>query len=100
LNTIWESPSVEAKGVRSIIQMAKERLFSFALVLAVGFLLLVSLVVNAWIAAFGAFSERLLPIPEFFLHAVNVLVSFIVITGLFAAIYKVMPDACVFRRCE
>jgi membrane protein len=98
LNTIWESPSVEAKGVRSIIQMAKERLFSFALVLAVGFLLLVSLVVNAWIAALGAFSERLLPIPEFFLHAVNVLVSFIVITGLFAAIYKVMPDARIEWR--
>lgn len=98
LNTIWEIPSVEAKGIRSIIQLAKERLFSFALVLAIGFLLLVSLVVNAWIAALGTFSARFLPIPEVYPHAANVLLSFILITGLFAAIYKVMPDARIEWR--
>ena len=78
--------------------MFKERLFSFALVLAIGFLLLVSLVVNAWIAALGTFSSQWLPLPEALLHAANSLVSFVVITGLFAAIYKIMPDARIEWR--
>jgi hypothetical protein len=46
----------------------RERLFSFALVLAIGFLLQVALMVNAAIAAVGAFSAPFLPIPEVFLH--------------------------------
>ena len=98
LNTIWEIPAPETTGVRSIIQMLKQRLFSFALVLSIGFLLLVSLVVNAGIAALGTFSARWLPIPEVFLHVGNVVVSFIVITALFAAIYKVMPEARIEWR--
>ena len=98
LNTIWEIPAPATIGVRSIIQMLKERLFSFALVLAIGFLLLVSLVVNAWIAALGAFSSQWLPLPEALLQVANSLVSFVVITGLFAAIYKVMPDARIEWR--
>ena len=98
LNTIWETPTPATSGVRSIIQMLKERLFSFALVLAIGFLLLVSLVVNAWIAALGAFSSQWLPLPEALLQAADSLVSFLVITGLFAAIYKIMPDARIEWR--
>jgi membrane protein len=61
LNTIWEIPAPTTSGVRSIIQMLKERLLSFGLVLAIGFLLLVSLVVNVWIAALGTFSSQWLP---------------------------------------
>jgi membrane protein len=98
LNTIWELSPTQTAGLGSIVQMLKERLFSFALVLAIGFLLLVSLVVNAWIAALGTFSARFLPMPEVFLHGVNTLVSFLVITGLFAAIYKIMPDVRIEWR--
>lgn len=98
LNTIWETPAPATSGVLSIIQMLKERLFSFALVLAIGFLLLVSLVVNAWIAALGAFSSHWLPLPEALLQAANSLVSFLVITVLFAAIYKIMPDVRIEWR--
>ena len=79
--------------------MLKERLFSFALVLAIGFLLLVSLVVNAWIAALGAFSSRWLPFARSLCSKWRTRsVSFVVITGLFAAIYKVMPDARIEWR--
>src|SRR5579872_2509928 len=93
LNTIWEIPQRERPMLRSLIQIVKERLFSFALVLAIGFLLLVSLLVNAWIAAAGAYFSELLPMPEPVLEVLSVVVSFAVITGLFAAIYKVLPDA-------
>jgi membrane protein len=98
LNTIWEIPPEQTTGFRTIMQMARERLFSFALVLAVGFLLLVSLVMNAAIAALGTFSARFLPIPEVFLHLLNALFSFVAITALFAAIYKVVPETKIQWR--
>lgn len=93
LNTIWEVPTRECKGkMQKLMSFVKERLFSFALVLAVGFLLLVSLMVNVWISALGEYSASILPAHESILHLLNALVSFVIITGLFAAIYKVMPD--------
>ena len=92
LNTIWEIPPAQTTGFRTLMQMARERLFSFALVLAIGFILLVSLVMNAAIAALGAFSARFLPMPEVLLHLLNAVFSFVVITALFAAIYKVVPE--------
>src|SRR5262249_678496 len=61
-------------------------------------LLLVSLVISAWLAALGTFSSHILPVPEALLHGANAFVSFLVITGLFAAIYKIMPDARIEWR--
>jgi membrane protein len=93
LNTIWEVPSSNLTGIKSwITSYIKERLFSFATLLSVGFLLVVSLAVSAWISALGAVSASVLPSLEVLLQLVNALVSFAVITGLFAAIYKIMPD--------
>jgi membrane protein len=93
LNTIWEVTPQTRKGLQNLIDLAKERLFSFGLVLSVGFLLLVSLAVSAWISALGALSAAILPASAAALHIINVVVSFLIITGLFAAIYKVIPDA-------
>jgi membrane protein len=62
------------------------------LILGVGFLLLVSLVLNACLAAVGKFFGGFLPAPEGLLQAATSLISFLVITGLFAAIYKLVPD--------
>jgi membrane protein len=76
----------------------KERLFSFAIVLSIGFLLVVSLAVSAWIAALGSLSATVLPGREIVLHILNTVVSFIIVTGLFAAIYKVMPDVRIEWR--
>ncbi len=92
LNYIWEVPQPETSGFGVVTSFVKERLFSFAMVLAVGFLLIVSLVISTWIAAFAAFSASIVPGEEILLHIVNTVFSFIVITVLFAAVYKVMPD--------
>lgn len=98
LNTIWEVPPVQRTGLQNLTDLIKERMFSFALVLAIGFLLLVSLAINAWISAVGAFSAQSFPLSVGVLHVANTIVSFIVITGLFAAIYRIMPDARIEWR--
>ncbi len=98
LNTIWEAPVVEAAGLKNILRMVKERLFSFGLVLAIGFLLLVSLAVSAWLAAWGKYSAGIIPMPEPVLHILNSVLSFLIVTGLFAAIYKVLPEVHIEWR--
>jgi membrane protein len=93
LNTIWHvAPDPRNTGFASIFRLAKERFYSFGLILGVGFLLLVSLVLNAWIAAMGSFFGSFLPTPELLLHIATFFFSFFVITFLFAAIYKLLPD--------
>jgi len=92
LNTIWDVPPVQTAGLRSIVHMLRVRLLSFALVLAIGFLLMVSLAVNAGIAALGTLFNGVLPVSEAVLNMVNAALSFVTITALFGAIYKVVPD--------
>lgn len=91
LNTIWEVPPKAESRLRSLVTIAKERIVSFALVLAVGFLMLVSLLVNASIAAAGTFFARFLPAPEFLLQSADLVLSLVITTTLFAAIYKTLP---------
>ena len=98
LNTIWEVPTRALAGWSKITGFIKQRLFSFAIVLAIGFLLVVSLVVSAWVAAIGALSSSILPAQETVLDLLNALLSFVVITGLFAAIYKLLPDVRIEWR--
>jgi membrane protein len=99
LNTIWEVPPATRTGLQNnLVDLAKERMFSFALVLAIGFLLLVSLAINACISALGAFSANAFPLSPGILQIANTLLSLIVITGLFAAIYRIMPDARIEWR--
>ena len=92
LNTIWEAPERHRPGMQMIAYLIRERLMTFGLVLSIGFLLIVSLAVNAWIAALGTFSAEYLKGFEGLLQVANSLVSFVVITGLFAAIYKILPE--------
>jgi membrane protein len=70
----------------------RERIVSFALVLAIGFLLLVSLAINTWISIVGRVSSSAFPGGEAIWHGFSFLVSMAIAAGLFAAIYKVMPD--------
>jgi membrane protein len=90
LNTIW---GVKAKPNRGILAMAKERLFSFSLVVGVAFVLLVSLIVSAVLSGMGRFMEDALPGGAVVWQGVNIVVSLAVVTVLFAMIYKVVPDA-------
>ena len=93
LNTIWRVPAPEAgSGFQSILRFMKERFYSFGLILGVGFLLMVSLILNAAIAALGSYFGSILPTSETLLHIFVFLTSFVVVTFLFAAIYKLLPD--------
>jgi membrane protein len=90
LNTVW---GVEPKEGRGIWGYIKDNLLSVVTVLGTGFLLLVSLIISAALSALGKWFNNLLPLPETVLQGLNVLLSFLVITGLFALIFKVLPDA-------
>jgi membrane protein len=89
LNTIW---GVVPKPSRGPWNFCKDRLLSVAMVLGVGFLLLVSLVLNAALAALGTFTSGLLPEQRLLLGCLNFVISLGVITLLFAMIFKVLPD--------
>ena len=97
LNRIWKVEESSHGSAGMLWLFVKERLLSLAMVLAVGFLLLVSLVISAAVAAIG---EALGGVsnPGIVLEALNVLVSLIVVTVLFATIFKVLPDAPVAWR--
>ncbi len=91
LDQIW---GVEAKPRRNVIwSFVKERLLSLAMVLGVGFLLLVSLVVNAGLSAWSGWASSAGP-DDFplLMQLLNTVVSFAVITLLFAMIFKFLPD--------
>lgn len=90
LNQIWD---VKAKPKNGIWFMIRERLLSFTMVLSLGFLLLVTLVVNAVVAVVGNFVASLLPeIGEVAIHVFNAVLSIGISTLLFAAIFKGLPD--------
>jgi membrane protein len=95
LNLVWGVKPASAGGLKGIIQY---RFFSFAMVLGIGFLLLVSLVLSAAIAAAEQFFGQYLPIPGAILQVVNLLVSFASVTILFALLYKVVPDTRIEWR--
>ena len=83
MNTIWDVPlPLDRSNVATIVRLIRDRFYSFATVLGIGFLLLVSLVLNAGIAAMG------IAVPR----AATFVMSFLVITVLFAALYKIVPD--------
>ena len=90
LNGIWRvKPKEDTKWWKALVI---QRLISFGLVIAVGFLLLVSLVVSAGLAALNRYMGAILPSLTEVWAAINMLVSLGVITLLFALIYRVLPD--------
>lgn len=95
LNTVW---GVEPKEGRGLLGFVKDRFLSFVAVLGTGFLLLVSLVLSTALSAIGKWFGGLLPVPEFVLQIFNLLLSFVVIAGLFALIFKMLPDAHIAWR--
>src|SRR5689334_3631415 len=95
LNTVWGIAPKEGRGIWGFV---KDNLLSFATVVGTAFLLLVSLVVSTGLAAAGKWFGNLLPLPEFVLQACNLLFSLVVITALFALIFKVLPDAQIRWR--
>jgi membrane protein len=92
LNTIWDvDPSSTGKRNTGVVYQIQNRFLSFGMVLVVGFLLLVSLVINAVITAMSTYVVNLVPGYEFLLSLVNLVISLLVITALFAMLYKFLP---------
>jgi len=95
LDTIWE---VAPRSGRGLMGMIRDRLFSFAMVMGVAFLLLVSLLVSAALAAVGGFLSGALPGGEVAWQVLNFVISFAVVAGLFALTFKTVPHARVAWR--
>jgi membrane protein len=92
LNKIWD---VKPESVGGIWRALKQRFFSFGMVLAVGFMLLVSLMISAALAAFIEYFGGVLPLPGFVLHLVDLIISLGTISGLFALIFRYVPATTV-----
>jgi len=96
LDRIWRVPEREKpQGIWAIL---RARLLSFGLILGLAFLLMVSLVVGAAIAAMGKWVSGLMPGAEALLQALNILVSLSFSSVLFAMIFKFMPSTSVAWR--
>jgi len=96
INYIW---SVKAKPKRGWLKILRDRGVSFSIIISMGFIMLVSLLVSAFL---DLMSERL---QRFFdagtvqiFHLLNLAVVMVVITGLFSVIFKVLPDAIIRWR--
>lgn len=89
LNTVW---GVKAKSTNGWWSFVWNRVISFAMVLAIGFLLLVSLLLSAGLAALGKYLGSFAPDMHLFWEWANFIVSFGVITLLFALMFKFLPD--------
>ena len=90
LNGIWRvKPKEGGKWWKDLVI---QRMISFGLVIAVGFLLLVSLVVSAGLAALNRYVGAMFPAMAELWNALNLLVSFGVVTLLFGLVYRVLPD--------
>jgi membrane protein len=83
MNTIWHvSLPLDRSNAATIIRLIRDRFYSFATLLGIGFLLLISLVLNAWIAAMR------IAVPR----AATFMILYLVTAVLFAALYKIVPD--------
>jgi membrane protein len=93
LNRTWDvQPDPNQGGVKNFVL---KRLLSLAMILVIAFLLLVSLLISTLLAVIGHYAQHLLPagMSEPFLQALNAVASLVVISLLFAAMFKFLPDA-------
>jgi membrane protein len=88
LNAIWK---VKPQGT-TVSRLIRARAASLGLVAAMGFLLMVSLVVSTVLTAVGNYLDSILPFGKIILTVLNGLLSVVLISLLFAAVYKVLPD--------
>ena len=88
LNSIWKAKSQET----TVSRLVRARAVSLGLVAALGFLLIVSLIISAGLTAFGNYLDTVMPLGKLILPALNFVVSTGLLAVLFGAIYKVLPD--------
>jgi len=92
LNLVWEVPPSERGYIK---QFFFKRLVSFVAVMLVGVLLLISLLTDAITSAAGKLMPQSLPATQFLLQSANFAASLILVTVLFALLYRVLPDSWV-----
>ena len=95
LNTIW---GVTPKPGKNIGAFLRDRFFSMAMVLAVGFVLLVSMALSAFVVAFAGYIGAKIALPAWLVPLLNDGINFAVISILFALIFKVLPDVRIRWR--
>lgn len=96
MDRIWRAPTrIQSSGVMSLV---KVRLLSFSMIMGIGFLLMVSLVASAALAALGKWWSPLFGGWETLAQAVNFAFSFAMVTVAFAMIYKLLPRVRVQWR--
>jgi membrane protein len=96
LNAIWDvTPRPDRGGLWKFV---KARLLSLTVVLAIGFVLLVSLALSVAVRAIIVFAEQWLPVPGWAMVGSEMVVSLAVVTLLFATIFKVLPDVVLSLR--
>ncbi|KAI3592112.1 Ribonuclease BN [Cupriavidus sp. U2] len=93
LDRIWRVP--ERKKPSGIWELLRARVLSFGMILGIGFLLIVSLVASAALAAIGRYWTPMLGEGELLGHLLDMSLSFVLVTVVFAMIYKIMPHAAV-----
>ena len=96
LDRIWHVPEKDKPS--GIWGLLRARFLSFGLVLGLAFMMMVSLIVSAGVAAFGNWTSGLAPGWEILLQIVNIAVSLTITTLLFAMIYKLMPSVKIAWR--
>jgi membrane protein len=90
LNTVWNVPqSMQAEGIRGFIT---NKLLSFGMVLMIGFLLLVSLILSTILSALESYTLSIWAGAEVALYWLNIVLSYAIVTLLFAMIYRFLPD--------
>jgi membrane protein len=95
LNLIWGADTLRRTGVKGQLQ---RRAASFSMILGIGFLLLVSLALSALISGLHQVFDAYLTVPGAVISLANFGVSFVVVTALFAMIFKLLPDARIEWR--
>ncbi|HTE28858.1 MAG TPA: YihY/virulence factor BrkB family protein [Chryseolinea sp.] len=96
LNKIW---GIKPKPKRGIVKFALNRLLSLAMVASVGFLLLVSLVIDALLVIFQGILNRVLEgVTLYVVNGLNVIISLTTLTVIFGLLFKVLPDARIKWR--
>ena len=89
LDRIWRAPQKDRKG--GVVTLIRTRLLSLGIILGIGFLLIVSLVFNAAMAALGKWWGPFFSNLEILATAVNFFFSLMFLSALFAMLYKLMP---------
>lgn len=96
INTIW---NLKTKPEKGWIKFVLNRLLSFSIVVGLAFVLLVSLIINGIMEAFGNRLSHIFPdMTVIVVYIINLILTFIVITALFATIFKALPDAKIKWR--